>query len=112
MVQAPEQKFEKAAGNHDVLTVEIDLVEWVKDKRPAWDRVVEKHGGKKETFDYAAWGHLSWVMGRAWSTLLSVEKARKYGWKRYDSTYDTWIKTYKVLEGTGILPSHVPISNA
>ncbi|KAF4218742.1 hypothetical protein CNMCM8980_004507 [Aspergillus fumigatiaffinis] len=100
-----EPTFEKARGNSSVLITEIDLVEWAKDKREAWSRVVERYGGKDEVFDWAAWGHLSWGMGRAWSTLLSVGKARKFGWQRYDDTFETWIKTYKVLENAGILPS-------
>lgn len=91
-------------GNTDTLITELNLVEWSKDKRDAWSRIVEKYGGKHEVFDWAAWGHLNWGMGRAWSTLLSVNKARKFGWKRHDDTFETWLNTYKVLEGAGILP--------
>lgn len=65
---------------------------------------MEKYGGKHEVFDWAAWGHLNWGMGRAWSTLLSVNKARKFGWKRHDDTVEAWINTYKVLENAEILP--------
>ena len=108
--QTVEPHFENSRGHSSVLVNEFDVKEWAKDKRWAWDRVVEKYGGKKEVFDWAAWGHLRWGLGRAWSTLLSVEKARKFGWKRYDSTYDTWLKTYKVLENAGILPSPRPAS--
>jgi hypothetical protein len=78
--------------------------EWAKDKREAWQSIVRNWGGKEEVFDWAAWGHLRWGMGRSWSTLLWVRKARRYGWTRYDDTYITWLKTYKVLEGSGSLP--------
>lgn len=111
MVQTIEPTFEKASERSNVLVTEIDLVEWAKDKREAWNRVVEKYGGKHEVFDWAAWGHLSWGMGRAWSTLLSVGKARKFGWKRYDDTFEAWTKTYKSLENAGILPSARPIGD-
>lgn len=102
--QAPEPSFAKVKGTEKELINEFDVAEWAKDKREAWQSIVRKWGGKEEVFDWAAWGHLRWGMGRAWSTLLSVGKARRYGWTRYDDTYITWLKTYKVLEGSGILP--------
>jgi hypothetical protein len=104
-IRTIEPAFEKARGNSSVLITEIDLVTWAKDTREAWNRVVERYGGKHEVFDWAAWGYPSWGMGRAWSTVLSVGKARKFGWQRYDDTFEAWIKTYKVLENSGILPS-------
>jgi hypothetical protein len=102
--QTVEPSFEKVGGEPNALITELDLVDWAKDKREAWARIVDKNGGKQEVFDWAAWGHLNWGMGRAWSTLLSVNKARKFGWRRYDDTIETWFNTYKVLENAGILP--------
>lgn len=103
-MQTVEPSFEKVKGNSNTLITEINLVEWSKDKGEAWSRIVEKYGGKQEVFGWAAWGHLNWGMGRAWSTLLSVNKARKFGWSRHDDTIEAWLQTYKVLENAGILP--------
>jgi hypothetical protein len=110
LFQSPELKFEKIKRDSRGLMVGLDLVEWAKDKQEVWDRVVEKYGGKREASEWAGWGHLNWTMGRAATTLLCLEKTRKFGWTRYDSTYDSWVATYKVVQLAGILPNRHPIS--
>jgi hypothetical protein len=37
-------------------------------------------------------------------TIGSVGKARKFGWKRYDDTYDTYVETFRAFENAGVLP--------
>lgn len=37
---------------------------------------------------------------------MSLSKARKMGWMRYDDSYDTWVKTIRAFENAGILPDH------
>lgn len=103
-LEVPEPKFNKASGRIDTLTNEIDMVEWAKDKRPVWEQVVKKYGGKSETFEWGTWGFFNWATGKSWSTISSINKARKFGWQRNDRTLDTWIETYRSFENTGILP--------
>ncbi|EHA25443.1 hypothetical protein ASPNIDRAFT_186699 [Aspergillus niger ATCC 1015] len=111
-VEVPEPKFEKAAGQAKTLSNEIDMVEWAKDKRAVWETVVQKHGGKVEAFDWGTWGFFNWATGKSWLTISSINKARKYGWKRHDNTFDTWIETYRSFENAGVLPSHTSLARA
>ncbi|KAB8208680.1 hypothetical protein BDV34DRAFT_210730 [Aspergillus parasiticus] len=108
-VEAPEPQFNKAAGQADTLNNEIDMVEWAKDKRPIWEAVVKKYGGKVEAFDWGTWGFFNWATGKSWCTISSVNKARKYGWQRTDDTFETWIETYRSFENAGVLPSHTAL---
>ncbi|KAI9037862.1 SDR family oxidoreductase [Aspergillus affinis] len=108
-VEVPEPKFEKAAGQAKTLSNEIDMVEWAKDKRPIWEAVVKKYGGKSEAFDWGTWGFFNWATGKSWLTISSINKARKYGWTRTDNTFDTWIETYRSFENAGVLPSHAAL---
>lgn len=80
------------------------MIEWAKDKKPVWDRICEKYGGKKEAFDWGTWDFFDWAVGKSWMSICSVNKARKFGWDRFDDTYDTWIETYKSFENAGVLP--------
>lgn len=80
--------------------------EWATDKRAVWDRVCEKYGGNKEAYEWGTWGFFDWTVGKAWPTLSSMTKARKFGWHRYDDTYETWIETFKAFENAGILPKN------
>lgn len=100
----PEPEFHKTSEKADALANEFDLIEWAKDKRPVWEAIVKKYGGKAEAFDWGTWGFFMWATGKSWLTIGSTEKARKLGWSRLDSTHDGWIETFRSLENAGILP--------
>jgi hypothetical protein len=102
--QVPEPNFQIAAGQAKTLSNEIDMVEWAKDKREVWERVVAKYGGKAEAFDWGTWGFFNWATGKSWLTISSMNKAREFGWHRNDSTFDTWIETYRSFENAGVMP--------
>lgn len=80
------------------------MTEWSKDKKEVWARVVAKHGGQLEAFDWGTWDFFDWAVGKAWCTISSVSKARKFGWQRYDDTYDTYIEAFQSFENAGVLP--------
>lgn len=77
---------------------------WAKDKKAVWEKVCEQHGGNKEAFDWGTWGFFDWAIGKAWLTTMSISKARKFGWARYDDTFETWVETFRTFENAGILP--------
>lgn len=81
------------------------MKDWAKDKKQVWERVVAKHGGNPEAFDWATWDFFDWALGKAWCTVSSVSKARKFGWKRFDDSYDTYVETFHVFENAGVLPN-------
>jgi hypothetical protein len=80
------------------------MAEWAKDKRPIWDKICEKYGGNPEAFDWGSWAYFDWATTRNWLSLMSTTKARKFGWMRYDDTYETWIETIRTFENAGVLP--------
>jgi hypothetical protein len=86
--------------------------EWAKDKKQVWETVCEKYGGSKEAFDWGTWGFFDWATGKSWPTISTMTKARKFGWHRYDDTYETWVETFKAFENAGILPRNHQIQAA
>lgn len=48
--------------------------------RKAWDKLVETHGLEKDAFEKATWGFLGFVLGRDYNVVISMSKARKWGW--------------------------------
>lgn len=82
----------------------FSMIEWAKDKRPYWEAVCKKYGGKPEAFDWGTWGFFDWSIGKTWPTIGTNNKARKYGWTRVDDTFESWIETFKSFELAGILP--------
>ncbi|KAF3349230.1 hypothetical protein VD0002_g1134 [Verticillium dahliae] len=103
-VDFPEIQEWSAAGDGQRMEHNFLMTEWAKDKAPIWKRAVEKHGGNPEAFNWGTWDFFDWAVGKAWLTIGSVSKARKFGWTRYDDTYDTYIETFRSFENAGILP--------
>ncbi|KAK2600408.1 hypothetical protein N8I77_009944 [Diaporthe amygdali] len=98
----------KASGNGQKMESQIKMTEWAKDKKNVWERVVAKHGGNPKAFDWATWDILDWGLGEGWLAITTVSKARKFGWMRFDDTYDTWIETFRSFENAGVLPLTAP----
>ncbi|KAM5374703.1 hypothetical protein ACJZ2D_006347 [Fusarium nematophilum] len=100
----PEQLEWDALGEDEQMASNFEMGEWAKDKKHVWEQVIAKYGGCAEAFDWGTWQFVDWALGKAWSTLSSVSKARKFGWKRSDDTYDTYVETLHAFENAGILP--------
>lgn len=88
------------------------MAEWAKDKRPVWETIVKKYGGKAEVLDWGTWGFFNWATGRSWISISSMNKARKAGWYHCDDTFETWIRTFRSFENAGAPPNHSAIMKA
>lgn len=105
MIQIPEITEWSAKGQSDSLQTEFKLSEWAKDKHDVWRSICLKYGGEPSAWDWGSWFYFDWATSRGWLTVSSVEKARRFGWTRYDDSYEAWIATYKAFENMGILPN-------
>ncbi|KAF5024132.1 hypothetical protein F66182_3766 [Fusarium sp. NRRL 66182] len=103
-IEMPEFTEWAAEGNEQRMANNFLMTDWCKDKKEVWERVVAKHGGQLEAFGWGTYDFFDWAVGKAWLTIGSVAKARKFGWKRYDDTYDTYIETFRAFENAGVLP--------
>lgn len=77
----------------------IDLVKWSKKPlvKKAWDRLAEAKGLEKDTFDKATWDFLGFVLGRNYNCIISMSKARKFGWTGYVDTWDAFEEAFDRL---------------
>ncbi|KAK2601232.1 hypothetical protein N8I77_010696 [Diaporthe amygdali] len=108
-LKVPITQFSKAKGTTKTYDNEVLLVEWAIDKRPVWERICAKYGGKPEAFDWGTWQFFEWSLGKTWPTVASNAKARRYGWKRIDNTHDAWIDTFKTLANAGVIPTRAAL---
>jgi hypothetical protein len=60
----------------------IDLVKWSQrpEVKEAWARVADREGLQKDAFEQATWQFLNFMLGRNFSIVMSMSKARKMGW--------------------------------
>jgi hypothetical protein len=97
-------------GDNEQLANNFSMRDWAKDKKPVWERVVAKYGGSPQAFDWGTWDFVEWGLGKAWSTISSVGKARKFGWQRSDDSFEIYVQTFRAFENAGVLPS-VPVAD-
>ncbi|KAI1626143.1 hypothetical protein EDD37DRAFT_332005 [Exophiala viscosa] len=93
-------------GKHSVIHQQIDTTKWA--KRPEvvkkWEEIRDKAGLDQQTWEKATWGFLTFLLGRKFSCVVSMSKARSLGWTGYKDTWTAFDETFAELEKEGILP--------
>ncbi|KAI0408466.1 NAD(P)-binding protein [Xylaria palmicola] len=89
-----------------VLYNQIDLVQWA--QRPevvkAWQSLRDRYGLDQGAWDNATWDFVNFLLGREYSCVASMSKARKMGFNNYADTWDEFQHTLKELETAKMLP--------
>lgn len=88
------------------LHLQVDPEKWAKrkDVNEAWRKLREKYNLDQSVWDTATWDFLTFVLGRDWSCVGSMSKARELGWTGYVDTWTELVDTFETLEKEGILP--------
>ncbi|KAL2842031.1 hypothetical protein BJY01DRAFT_256858 [Aspergillus pseudoustus] len=106
-------KHEEAIGlkgefstRHNEVHQQIDTVKWAQrpEVRAKWEELREEFGLESETWDKATWRFATFLLSREFSCVVSMSKARKFGWTGYVDTWDAFEETFDTLEREGILP--------
>lgn len=86
----------------------IDVVKWSQQKkvREAWERLAEREGLVKDTFEHPTWWFLAFVLGRDFDIVASISKAHSLGWSGYRDTWDSLNETFDELETNKIFSFH------
>jgi hypothetical protein len=84
----------------------IDLVKWSQrsDVKQAWEKIAEREGLDKESFDKATWAFLGFVLGRKFDLVISMSKAREAGWTGYRDTWHSLEGVFDEMRKAGVLP--------
>ncbi|KAL4937371.1 hypothetical protein BDV06DRAFT_203111 [Aspergillus oleicola] len=95
-----------ATEKKPTLFSQIDPEKWAarSEVNKAWTQVRDKYGLEQEAWEKATWSFLTFALGRDWSCVGSMSKARKLGWMGYADTWDELVAVFEVLEKEGILP--------
>ncbi|CAG8927382.1 unnamed protein product [Penicillium salamii] len=89
-----------------VLQLPMDPQKWAQrdDVIQAWNKLKASYNLDQAVWDKATWDFLTFVLGREWGCVASMSKARKLGWTGYEDTWETFERTFDVLEKEGIIP--------
>ncbi|KAI0968217.1 NAD(P)-binding protein [Xylaria arbuscula] len=85
---------------------QIDLTKWA--QRPevvkAWESLRDRHDLDQGIWDNATWAFLNFLLGREYSCVASMSKARRMGFTKYADTWVEFQHTLKELEAAEMLP--------
>ena len=87
----------------------IDVTKWSQreDVKAAWMRLAKRKVLDEDVFARAPWGFLLFVLGRDYDIIISMSKAREYGWTGYKDTWTAFDEVFSELESAGMLPKRV-----
>ncbi|KAL2840654.1 hypothetical protein BJY01DRAFT_257282 [Aspergillus pseudoustus] len=106
----PLKEHEHAIGvqaeGPPTLFLQIDPEKWAKreDVNAAWAKLRERYNLDQKAWEKATWDFLTFVLGRDWSCVGTMSKARRLGWTGYADTWDELEATFVELEREGVLP--------
>ncbi|CAG8410688.1 unnamed protein product [Penicillium salamii] len=94
------------SNDSPTLFLQVDPEKWAKreDVNQAWGKLRERYNLDQHAWEKATWNFLTMTLGRDWSCVGSMSKARKLGWTGYADTWDELEDTFKILESEGVLP--------
>ncbi|KAF5661205.1 hypothetical protein FHETE_8577 [Fusarium heterosporum] len=84
----------------------VDLIIWSQkaDVKQAWKQLAEREGLDEKALEQATWTFLRFVLGRNYDLVMSMSKARQYGWSGYTDTWESLSMTFDKLEENKVLP--------
>jgi len=96
----------KGAFKPSKIVQQVDLEKWSKSEvvQKTWALLAKRHDLEEDAFEKATWGFLGFVLGRNYSMVLNMSKARKLGWTGYQDTWDAFEESFEELVAEKILP--------
>lgn len=95
------------------LHLQVDPEKWAKrkDVNEAWGKLRDRYGLDQMAWDTATWDFLTFVLGRDWSCVGSMSKARKLGWTGYADTWEELVwRPLKYWRGNEFCPRLTSLS--
>lgn len=83
----------------------ISLTQFMADKEPVWNRIVEKHGLQKVPYaDIAAWPFADYVFGTDWDVMTSTIKIRQAGFQDCIDSEEMFLRIFKEFQDRNVIP--------
>jgi hypothetical protein len=85
----------------------VDLASWAArpEVKDAWARLAARENLDEAAFGEGTFGFANFVLGRSYSIVCSMSKARRLGWTGYVDTWEAYEKTFDELERERIIPA-------
>jgi nucleoside-diphosphate-sugar epimerase len=83
----------------------VVLADWMRDKEPVWQRIVQKHRLQPSRLeDIAQWNFADWLFRQTYDIVSSTTKLRRAGFHEAIDTEDMFVDQLARYRDAGILP--------
>lgn len=83
----------------------INLQQFMQDKEPVWQRIVQRHGLQPYKFEeIAAWKFGDFVFSAEWDVISDMGKARRAGWTEAVDTEEMFLRLFAEFRRGKIIP--------
>lgn len=83
----------------------LSLAEFMADKAPVWERIVERHGLVPHSYDeIASWGFGDAIFASEWDVVRSTLKARAYGFDAFLDSERMFLDLFDELAARRVVP--------
>lgn len=83
----------------------LSLNDFMADKAPVWDAIVQKYQLKKTSFsDMGDWFFADWNFGRTWDTILEDTKRIQYGFTEAIDTEENFREIFDEMRKNRVIP--------
>jgi nucleoside-diphosphate-sugar epimerase len=83
----------------------ISLVDFMADKGPVWDAIVERYGLRPYAYgDVVSWGFGDAIFGSDWDIVRSTHKARAHGFAGFLDTEEMFLGLFRQLQADRVIP--------
>ncbi|KAK0737379.1 hypothetical protein B0T21DRAFT_392499 [Apiosordaria backusii] len=107
----PIKIWEKELGlegrvKRNVLSQRVSMVKWAQQEevKKAWERLAEREGLQKDGLEKGTWKFVDFELGRDFDCVVSMSKAREYGWSGYQDSWKAFSDVFGELEAAKVLP--------
>jgi nucleoside-diphosphate-sugar epimerase len=82
----------------------ISLVDFMADKAPVWERIVERHDLRPYPYaDIVYWGFGDAIFGSDWDIVRSTLKARRFGFAEFIDTEEMFLGLFSQLQADRVI---------
>lgn len=83
----------------------ISLTEFMADKEPIWNRIVEKHGLEPVPYsEIALWPFADYVFGTDWDVMTSTIKIRQAGFQGCEDSEEMFLRLFREFQDRNVIP--------
>lgn len=85
---------------------QMDLEEFMADKEPVWNKIVERHGLQTYPFKTVAdWHFANYAFSNDWDVMSDTTRCRKHGFLEFIDSEDMFRQEFDVLKRERIIPA-------